>query len=125
MAANPGAVPWLVFDEEGRAVEPVRRYLIDFVARYNRPGSVRSYAFDLLRRRWWLRVVDVPSKSNEKRLLLVSPELASVLATIVKRLRDANGGKIPLVARYDSHERVTGPLLPHLFQRRPIGSRKS
>ncbi|MPY53725.1 hypothetical protein FPZ41_36235 [Streptomyces sp. K1PN6] len=24
-----------------------------------------------------------------------------------------------LVARYDSHERVTGLLLPHLFQRRP------
>ncbi|MGW1675657.1 hypothetical protein [Streptomyces sp. NPDC002324] len=34
-------------DEQGRAVEPVRRYLIDFVARYNRPGSVRSCAFDL------------------------------------------------------------------------------
>ncbi|MGI5440405.1 tyrosine-type recombinase/integrase [Streptomyces shenzhenensis] len=61
----------------------------------------------------------MPSKSNEERLLLVSPELASVLATIVKRLRDANGGKIPLVARYDHHERVTGPQLPHLFQRRP------
>ncbi|WP_234432677.1 tyrosine-type recombinase/integrase [Streptomyces sp. MUSC 125] len=61
----------------------------------------------------------VPSKSNEERLLLVSPELASVLATIIKRLRDANSGKIPLIARYDSHERVTGPMLPHLFQRRP------
>ncbi|MEH0541537.1 site-specific integrase [Streptomyces sp. B21-105] len=61
----------------------------------------------------------VPSKSNEERLLLVSPELASVLATIVKRLRDANDGKIPLVARYDQHERVTGPQLPRLFQRRP------
>nr|WP_328744635.1 site-specific integrase [Streptomyces sp. NBC_00285] len=60
----------------------------------------------------------VPSKSHEERLLLVSPELASVLATISKRLRDANGGKIPLTARYDDHERVTGPVLPHLFQRR-------
>ncbi|MGP4030028.1 tyrosine-type recombinase/integrase [Actinomadura sp. 3N407] len=60
----------------------------------------------------------VPSKSNEERLLLVSPDLASVLATIIKRLRDANSGKIPLTARYDEHERVTGPLLPHLFQRR-------
>ncbi|MFJ4188228.1 tyrosine-type recombinase/integrase [Kitasatospora sp. NPDC089509] len=60
----------------------------------------------------------VPSKSNEERLLLVSPELASVLATVVKRLSDANDGKIPLVARYDHHERVTGPPLPHLFQRR-------
>ncbi|EFL37129.1 predicted protein [Streptomyces viridochromogenes DSM 40736] len=26
--------------------------------------------------------------------MLVSPELASVLASIIKRLRDANGGKI-------------------------------
>ncbi|QMU74326.1 site-specific integrase [Streptacidiphilus sp. P02-A3a] len=60
----------------------------------------------------------VPSKSNEERLLLVSPELASVLATIIKRVRDANSGTIPLVARYDHHERVTGPALPHLFQRR-------
>ncbi|MGW7616107.1 hypothetical protein ACWGLG_09595 [Streptomyces antimycoticus] len=67
----------------------------------------------------------VPSKSNEERLLLVSSELASVLATIIKRLRDANGGKISLVARYDDHERVTGPLLPHLFQRRHTGRRRS
>ncbi|MGQ5640586.1 MULTISPECIES: tyrosine-type recombinase/integrase [unclassified Streptomyces] len=52
-------MPWLVFDEEGRAVEPIRRFLIDFVARDNRPGSVRSYAFDLLRWWRWLRVVQV------------------------------------------------------------------
>lgn len=60
----------------------------------------------------------VPSKSDEERLLLVSPELASVLATIVTRLREHNEGNIPRVARYDDHERVTGPPLPHLFQRR-------
>jgi hypothetical protein len=60
----------------------------------------------------------VPSKTNEERLLLVSPELASVLATIVTRLRSRNGGSIPLVARYDLVERVTGPPLPHLFQRK-------
>src|SRR6266498_3903402 len=60
----------------------------------------------------------VPSKSNEERLLLVSPELASVLATIITRLRGDNAGVIPLVARYDSCEHVTGPPLPHLFQRR-------
>jgi Phage integrase family len=59
----------------------------------------------------------VPSKSNEERLLLVDPELASVLAAIITRLRAGNGGTVPLVARYDHHERVTGPLLPHLFQR--------
>jgi len=59
----------------------------------------------------------VPSKSNEERLLLVDPELASVLATVITRLRAGNGGAVPLVARYDHHERTTGPLLPHLFQR--------
>jgi integrase len=60
----------------------------------------------------------VPSKNNEERLLLVSPELASVLATIITRLRHDNGGSVPLVARYDPHERICGPPLPHLFQRR-------
>lgn len=60
----------------------------------------------------------VPSKSNEERLLLVSPELAAVLATVISRLRGDNDGVIPLVARYDSCEHVTGPSLPHLFQRR-------
>ena len=59
----------------------------------------------------------VPSKTNEERLLLVTPELASVLASIVSRLRNRYGGAVPLVARYDNYEAVTGPLLPHLFQR--------
>jgi hypothetical protein len=63
----------------------------------------------------WLQVV--PSKNNEERLLLVSPELASVLATIVTRLRGENGGVVPSVPRYDGYEREVGPSLPHLFQR--------
>ncbi|MGW3563968.1 hypothetical protein ACWDSL_08755 [Streptomyces sp. NPDC000941] len=42
MATDSGVVPWLVFDEEGKAVQPVRRFLIDFIARDNRTGSVRS-----------------------------------------------------------------------------------
>ncbi|ATD71106.1 Tyrosine recombinase XerC [Gordonia sp. YY1] len=66
----------------------------------------------------------LPSKSNEERLLLVSPELASVLASIITRLRGENDGVIPLVARYDKHERTTGPALPHLFQCRN-GHRRS
>jgi hypothetical protein len=59
----------------------------------------------------------VPSKSNEERLLLVAPELASVLAAVVHRIRGEDG-RVPLAGRYDPHERVTGPLLPHLFQRK-------
>jgi integrase len=58
-----------------------------------------------------------PSKTDTERLLLVSPELAHVLARIVHRVRDG-GPDVPLVARYDQHERVTGAPLPHLFQRR-------
>jgi integrase len=59
----------------------------------------------------------IPSKSNEERLLLVVPELASVLATIIARIRGSDG-RIPLTARYDKIERATGPRLPHLFERR-------
>jgi hypothetical protein len=60
----------------------------------------------------------VPSRSNEERLLLVSPDSASVLATIITRVRATNDGTVPLVSRYDWHERTAGPPLPHLFQRR-------
>jgi integrase len=65
----------------------------------------------------------VPSKNNQERLLLVSPELASVMATIITRLRNNNRGTIPLTSRYDNHEKSFGPMLPHLFQRRPRGHR--
>ncbi|WP_280426414.1 hypothetical protein [Nocardia carnea] len=41
--------------------------------------------------------------------------MTSVLATIVTRLRQDNGGTVPLAARYDQYERVIGPALPHLF----------
>lgn len=59
----------------------------------------------------------VPSKTAEERLLLVTPELASVLAAVISRVRTPDG-TIPLVSRYDNHERVTGAPLPHLFQHR-------
>ena len=55
-----GVVPWVVMDPSGDSVDPIRVFLRDFVARDNRAGSVRSYAYGLLR--WWrfLRAVDVP-----------------------------------------------------------------
>jgi predicted DCC family thiol-disulfide oxidoreductase YuxK len=49
VVAALGPVPWLVVATDGALVEPVRRFLMDFVARDNRPGSVRSFAYDLLR----------------------------------------------------------------------------
>ena len=59
VVAATGLVPWLVVDPAGTPVEAIFRFLRDFVARGNRPGSVRSYAFAL--HRWWrfLQVVGV------------------------------------------------------------------
>ncbi|WP_251076422.1 tyrosine-type recombinase/integrase [Streptomyces benahoarensis] len=53
-------IPYMVLDPQGRPVEPIRRFLRDFLARGHAAGSVRSYAFDL--HRWWrfLHVIDVP-----------------------------------------------------------------
>jgi integrase len=53
------AVRWAVIGEDGQPVEPIRRFLSDFIARDNRPGSVRSYAFVLLRWWRWLNAVGV------------------------------------------------------------------
>ncbi|MEV7976553.1 hypothetical protein [Streptomyces sp. NPDC086519] len=61
VAADPGVVPWLVLDGEGKVVQPVRRFLIEFIARDNRTGSVRSYAYDLPR--WWRPVNCTMSQS--------------------------------------------------------------
>jgi integrase/recombinase XerD len=52
-------VLWRVEDDTGRPVGPVQRYLRDLVAQGKSPGTVRSYAFVLLR--WWrfLRAIGV------------------------------------------------------------------
>ncbi len=58
-----------------------------------------------------------PSKSDEERLLVVSPGLADVLSAIICRVRTADGG-VPLVIAYDHDEKVWNPPLPLLFQRK-------
>jgi integrase len=58
-----------------------------------------------------------PSKTDAERLLLISPDLADVIAAIISRLRGPSGA-IPLAARYDRHERRWMPPAPLLFQRR-------
>jgi integrase len=57
-----------------------------------------------------------PSKTDEERLLVISPELADVLSTIICRIRTP-GGSVPLVVAYDAHECVWNPPMPLLFQR--------
>ena len=57
-----------------------------------------------------------PSKTDRERLLVISPELAEVLAEIIKRV-SAGHPILPLVTRYDHYERRHSPPLPYLFQR--------
>ncbi|WP_344076279.1 site-specific integrase [Streptomyces crystallinus] len=57
-----------------------------------------------------------PSKTDVERVLLVSPELADVLATIIRRVREPKTGMIPLVTRYDDQERQWNAPAPLLFQ---------
>jgi Phage integrase family len=64
-----------------------------------------------------------PSKTDQERLLLVSPELADVLSAIVCRVRDSSG-VIPLVRSYDRHEKVWNPPMPLLFQWRTGGQNR-
>ena len=57
-----------------------------------------------------------PSKTDEERLLVISPELADVLSTIICRSRTGNGS-VPLVVAYDAHRCTWNPPMPLLFQR--------
>ncbi len=63
-----------------------------------------------------------PSKTDRERVIPMSPELVHVLARILRRIR-GRGGVVPLVARYDSYERVFSEPLPFLFQR-ALGQRR-
>lgn len=56
-----------------------------------------------------------PSKTDQERLLLVTPELADVLSTVISRVRGADG-TVPVIANYDSHERTWNPPMPLLYQ---------
>ncbi|QFZ22750.1 tyrosine-type recombinase/integrase [Saccharothrix syringae] len=59
----------------------------------------------------------VPSKTDAERILMVPPELAHVLARVKHRVR-ADSPAVPLVVRFDYHEKKTSAPLPFLFQRR-------
>jgi integrase len=82
--------------------------------------SVREYRMPVGERVLLLQIA--PSKLDQERVLPICPELAHVLAAIVARVR---GGLpcVPMLARYDRHERVMSAPLPFLFQRRRGGHR--
>ncbi|MET7727342.1 site-specific integrase [Streptomyces mirabilis] len=58
-----------------------------------------------------------PSKLDQERLLLVSPELGEVLTAVIHRVRRGQAA-MPLVSAYDTLERLSSAPMPFLFQRR-------
>ncbi|MFI6494363.1 tyrosine-type recombinase/integrase [Streptomyces sp. NPDC050564] len=56
-----------------------------------------------------------PSKTDQERLLLVSPELADVLSAVISRVRGQDG-RVPSIPSYDLHEKVWNPPMPLLYQ---------
>jgi integrase len=62
-------------------------------------------------------LVIAPSKSDRERVIPMSAELFSVIAAVIRR-HTQNGQPVPLLSRYDPHERRVGPAMPFLFQRK-------
>lgn len=66
-----------------------------------------------------------PSKTDEERLLVASPELVHVLSEVIHRIRHGQQD-VPLTPRWDPHDHEWSPPLPHLFakdwgpEQRPI-----
>lgn len=101
VVAADGVVPWLVVDPDGVAVEPVSVFLRDFVVR-NRPGSVRSYAYDLLRWWRWLRVMNVEwnmATSNEVRELVLWLKQATKLRNSARTISATTAGTVNTITR--------------------------
>ncbi|MFD0394931.1 hypothetical protein ACFQ3Z_32640 [Streptomyces nogalater] len=61
-------------------------------------------------------LVVAPSKSERERVIPMSAELFHAVAQIIRR-HTRNGQAIPLVSRYDGHEKVWSDAMPFLFQR--------
>jgi site-specific recombinase XerD len=65
-------------------------------------------------------LVIAPSKTDRERVIPMSAELFHVIASVIRRHTQA-GRSIPLLSRFDPHDKVWSAHLPFLFQRR-IGS---
>jgi integrase len=61
-------------------------------------------------------LVIAPSKTDRERVIPMSAELFAVIAAIVRR-HTGSGRPIPLIQRYDQHERRMSEPMPFLFQR--------
>ncbi|MFE7524586.1 tyrosine-type recombinase/integrase [Kitasatospora sp. NPDC057542] len=61
-------------------------------------------------------LVIAPSKTDRERVIPMSAELFHVIASIIRR-HTRTGRPIPLVSRFDYHDKVWSPPMPFLFQR--------
>ncbi|MGY1984369.1 hypothetical protein [Nocardia gipuzkoensis] len=62
-------------------------------------------------------LVIAPSKTDRERVIPMSAELFHVIAAIVRR-HTSGGQPIPVVSRFDPHDKVWSAPMPFLFQRR-------
>jgi integrase len=67
-------------------------------------------------------LVIAPSKSDRERVIPMSAELFSVIAAVIRR-HTRDGRAIPLLSRYDPHERQASSAMPFLLQRK-IGTNR-
>lgn len=58
----------------------------------------------------------VPSKTDQERLIPMSPELVKILVEVQRRAR-GTGQAVPLSTRYDPNDKTFSERLPHLFAR--------
>ena len=61
-------------------------------------------------------LVVAPSKTDRERVIPMSAELFHVIASVIRR-HTRHGRSIPLVSRYDNHDKVWSAPMPFLFQR--------
>ncbi|MFE2023064.1 tyrosine-type recombinase/integrase [Streptomyces sp. NPDC059499] len=64
-----------------------------------------------------------PSKTDRERVIPMSAELFHVIASVIRR-HTRVGSPVPILRRFDPHDKVWSPPMPFLFQRK-IGSTRS
>ncbi|MFD3944935.1 tyrosine-type recombinase/integrase [Streptomyces sp. NPDC058579] len=64
-----------------------------------------------------------PSKTDRERVIPMSAELFHVIASIIRR-HTRDGSPVPVLRRFDPHDKIWSPPMPFLFQRK-IGSTRS
>ncbi|MDX2676330.1 tyrosine-type recombinase/integrase [Streptomyces sp. NY05-11A] len=68
-------------------------------------------------------LVIAPSKTDRERVIPMSAELFHVIASVIRRHITGEQRSVPLLQRYDAHERQWSASMPFLFQRGSRGGR--